>query len=85
MPLQTNLIEYSAHATEVKEWFYYAEDAEGEQRSKADRQEGSRMGPVSKDELKTLFYKGKVGCMQAWHSFHRRHLLFRRHLSAAEG
>lgn len=71
MPLQTNLIEYSAHATEVKEWFYYAEGGEGEQRSKADRQEGQRMGPVSKDELKTLFYKGKVGCPQALDSLLR--------------
>ncbi len=72
MPLQTNLIAYNSHATEVKEWFYYAEGAEGqaEQMSKADRQEGQRMGPVSKDELKTLFYKGKVSCMQALHSSH---------------
>lgn len=70
MPLQTNLIAYNSHATEVKEWFYYAEGAEGqgEQKSKADRQEGQRMGPVSKDELKTLFYKGKVSRKQALHT-----------------
>jgi hypothetical protein len=62
--LQTNLIAYNSHATEVKEWFYYAENgkARGEANSKADRQEGQRLGPVSKDELKTLFYKGKVKC-----------------------
>ncbi len=62
MPLQTNLIAYNSHATEVKEWFYYAEGGEtkGEPKNKADRQEGQRLGPVSKDELKTLFYKGKV-------------------------
>ncbi|KAK9915634.1 hypothetical protein WJX75_001835 [Coccomyxa subellipsoidea] len=69
VPLQTNLIAYNSHATEVKEWFYYAENGKtrGEANSKADRQEGQRLGPVSKDELKTLFYKGKIGLKtQVW-------------------
>lgn len=62
MPLQTNLIAYNSHATEVKEWFYYGESGEGkaEPSSRAEKQEELRVGPVSKDELKTLFYKSKV-------------------------
>lgn len=61
MPLQTNLIAYNSHASEVKVW-YYSEpaDASEEQKGKSAGEEEKRIGPVSKDEIKTLFYKGKV-------------------------
>jgi hypothetical protein len=68
MPLQTNLIAYSSHASEVKEWFYYSAVAD-QTREQTEKQGGEehRMGPISKDEIKTLFYKGKVcHCIQLW-------------------
>ena len=69
VPLQTGLIAYSSHAVEVKEWFYHGEPggaggpaAKGGQGpgSNGGGAEGDRLGPISKDELKSLFAKGQV-------------------------
>ena len=72
VPLQTGLIAYSSHAVEVKEWFYCGDEgsapAKGAQQGPTSADggaEGGRLGPVSKDELKSLFAKGQVAnCMQ---------------------
>ncbi len=67
MPLQTNLIAYNSHATETKVWFYYSQEAgaKEDQGKKAAGEEEKQIGPVSKDEIKNLFYKGKVSCLPA--------------------
>lgn len=48
-PLQTQLIAYTSHAIEVKEWFYWPSRG-GEERA----------GPLSKNEIKHFFHHGKV-------------------------
>ena len=66
VPLQTNLIAYSSHATEVKEWFWYPDFSSGSSAAagdgKADQIEGKQAGPITKDELRTYFFQGKVTC-----------------------
>ncbi|KAK9822709.1 hypothetical protein WJX81_005943 [Elliptochloris bilobata] len=49
-PLQTQLIAYTSHAVEVKEWFYWP-GGDGAERA----------GPLSKDEIKHFFHRDKVG------------------------
>ncbi len=62
MPLQTNLIAYSSHAHEVREWYYYPEPSADSKAGagRADHAEDSRAGPISKDELKMYYAKEKV-------------------------
>ena len=66
VPLQTNLIAYSSHATEVKEWYWYPNSSSASSAATADgtadHAEGKQAGPVTKDELRTRFFQGKVTC-----------------------
>ena len=69
MPLQTNLIAYSSHAHEVKEWYYYPEpsvDSKSEG-GRTEYAEDNRAGPLSKDELNMRYAQDKVQRS----SFHR--------------
>ena len=70
-PLQTNLIAYSSHATEVKEWFWYPNSwtANGAAMSdgKGYHAEGKQAGPITKDELRTYFFQGKVNLLMSCH------------------
>jgi len=49
-PLQTQLLAYTSHAAEVKEWFYWPGEAGA----------GERAGPLSKDEIKHHFHRGRA-------------------------
>jgi hypothetical protein len=65
VPLHSNLIAYSSHAAEVKEWFYYPDasnssDAAGNKGAQQPQQQEERLGPISKDELKMHCARGKV-------------------------
>ncbi len=62
MPLQTNLIAYSSHATEVKEWFYYLEPSASSKTGgkAAGQSEDGRAGPITKDELRMYYAQNKV-------------------------
>lgn len=62
VPLQTNLIAYSSHAHEVKEWYYYPEPSAESKAAggRAEHADGNRAGPISKDELKMRYAQEKV-------------------------
>lgn len=68
MPLQTNLIAYSSHATEVKEWYYYPEPSTDSKSGgkAAGQSEDGRAGPITKDELRMYYAQNKVSnlCFQ---------------------
>ena len=62
MPLQTNLIAYSSHAIEVKEWYYYLEPSADSKAgaTAAGQGENGRAGPITKDELRMYYAQNKV-------------------------
>lgn len=65
VPLQTNLIAYSSHATEVKEWYYYPEPSADSKAgvTAAGQSETGRAGPITKDELKMYYAQNKVSSL----------------------
>ena len=62
VPLQTNLIAYSSHAHEVKEWYYYPEPSVDSKAGsgRTECAEDARAGPLTKDELQMRFAQDKV-------------------------
>ena len=68
MPLQTNLIAYSSHATEVKEWYHHPEPSTDSKSGgkAAGQSEDGRAGPITKDELRMYYAQNKVSnlCFQ---------------------
>jgi hypothetical protein len=62
VPLQTNLIAYSSHATEVKEWYYYPKPSADSKAggTAAAQSENERAGPITKDELRVFYAQNKV-------------------------
>jgi len=49
-PLQTQLLAYTSHAVEVREWFYWPGEGGA----------GERAGPLTKDEIKHHFHRGRA-------------------------
>jgi len=54
-PLQTQLLAYTSHAVEVREWFYWPGEGDA----------GERAGPLTKDEIKHHFHRGRARAQPA--------------------
>ena len=59
-PLHSNLLAYSSTAVEIKEWYHSPEPDAASAAAKGEQQHAERLGPVSKDELKMMYSRGKV-------------------------